>query len=202
MLRDAINWCFFHSSVRPQGEILSLRLPADKDLENLDSEYGLLMFDDGGQKGLAAAIVWIGCIYLLASETADNLRHPRMTSLVMSLLQIPSLHKSQAPDEVSGMLQRIIKQNVDAKTLPVSSFEWAGILQRLGPDTISLSDAIQKYNNNPEVCAHGSFEPCQGSGELSLLFSFPLFVATVFFLLIALAHGLRSRQTDLAVEAS
>lgn len=136
-------------------------MPADVDLNNLHSHLGFYMFDDGGMKALAAAVVWLGCIAISTTESVESLRHPRMLSLVTGLLQLPTLHKTQAPDEVSGMIQRIIKQNVDSKKLPVSSFEWAGILERLGSANITLADAVAQYNANPEVCAHGSLDPCQ-----------------------------------------
>ena len=55
------------------------------------------------------------------------------------------------------MIKRIIKQNVDAKKLAVSSYEWFRILSRLVQDgeKVSAQDAIAIYNNTPEVSAHG-----------------------------------------------
>ena len=155
--------------------MIGLRLPAGADMKKVKSEYGLFMFDDGGQKALAAALVFLGCVHLAKIEPVESLRHFRTTALVRSLLQIPTWFKSQAADEVSQMLQRVVKQNVDAKKLPVSSFEWSGILERLGEDTITVNDAIQKYNCSPEVCAHGSVtepwhESCRDIGMLVSFF--------------------------------
>lgn len=145
-----------------KGELLALRMPSNVDLNQVGSHLGFYMFDDGGMKALAAAVALLGCIAIATTESVETLRHPRMLSLVMSLLQIPTLHKTQASDEVNGMIQRIIKQNVDSKKLPVSSFEWAGILEKLGSEHVSLADAVARYNDNPEVCAHGSLnDPCQ-----------------------------------------
>lgn len=151
--------------------MIGLRLPPGVDLKNVDSEYGLYMFDDGGQKALAAALVLLGCLHLAGTEPIESLRHPHVTGLVKGLLQIPTLHKSQASDEVSQMLQRIVKQNVDAKKLPVSSFEWCGILERLGEESIgSISEAVQKYNAIPEICAHGSnTESCMKHAGLIMI---------------------------------
>lgn len=146
-----------------EGELLGLRLPPE-DVDTSASSYAVFRFDDGGMKALAAGVVWVGLVHTLGSETTSDLRHHRMTSLVSGLLSMPTLFKSQAPDEVQGMIARIIKQNVDAKKLPVSSFEWCGgILEKLGPSTITVAEAVQRYNQMPEVCAHGSIsEPWRG----------------------------------------
>ena len=91
----------------------------------------------------------------MGQESAESLRHPRFVQLVKGLLGLPTLFKKQADDVVSGTIQRIIKQNIDAKKLPVSSFEWAGILSRLGEEA-NVADCVKMYNNTPEVVAHGS----------------------------------------------
>ena len=97
---------------------------------------------------------------MVEKEAIEELRHPKVVALVHSLLGIPSMFKRQAPDVAQGMIQRIIKQNVGAKKLPVSSFEWAGILESLGgksrskPD-LGVTEAIAMYNACPEVRAHG-----------------------------------------------
>ncbi|CAK9040042.1 unnamed protein product [Durusdinium trenchii] len=156
-LRDWVTQVYSLRHGAPEGEMIGLRLPPGVDLKNVDSEYGLYMFDDGGQKALAAALVLLGCLHLAGTEPIESLRHPHVTGLVKGLLQIPTLHKSQASDEVSQMLQRIVKQNVDAKKLPVSSFEWCGILERLGEESIgSISEAVQKYNEANDRSASGS----------------------------------------------
>ena len=92
----------------------------------------------------------------MEKEAIEELRRPKVVALVHSLLGIPPMFKNVA----QGMIQRIIKQNVDAKKLPVSSFEWAGILESLGgksrskPD-LGVTEAIATYNACPEVRAHG-----------------------------------------------
>ena len=151
--------CIFPRSIRLQptclqGEFLSLRLP-DMNVDDVKSEFAFFLFDDGGMKALAAALVWTGCVYVVGQESAESLRHPRFVQLVKGLLGLPTLFKKQADDVVSGTIQRIIKQNIDAKKLPVSSFEWAGILSRLGEEA-NVADCVKMYNNTPEVVAHGS----------------------------------------------
>lgn len=116
---------------------------------------GTLLFDDGGMRGLAAALCWMGLTYRCVKEPVEKLRHPSVRELVSSLLSLPTLRKSQADDPGRAMVQRIIKQNVDAKKLPVSSFEWSQILRSMG-NKVTVMDAIKIYNDSPEVHAHGS----------------------------------------------
>eukprot|EP00438_Fugacium_kawagutii_P020691 Skav232340 [mRNA] locus=scaffold1704:535693:541139:- [translate_table: standard] len=123
-----------------------------------------LRFDDGGMRGLAAALVWSGLVYYVTTLKDDEIKHPSVIELARGLLTIPTFYKTQG-DESSAMIRRIIKQNVDAKKQTVSSYEWSMILQSLvtsgkSPKPISLQDAIEMYNSNPEVFAHGS-----GSGK-------------------------------------
>ncbi|CAJ1386512.1 unnamed protein product [Effrenium voratum] len=79
----------------------------------------------------------------LAKEAIEELRHPKVVALVHSLLGIPSMFKRQAPDVAQGMIQRIIKQNVGAKKLPVSG------KSRSKPD-LGVTEAIAMYNACPE----------------------------------------------------
>ena len=135
-----------------QGEILGMRVDH---LEADEDDYtGSLYFDDGGMRGLSAAVCWIGLTYRCTREPAEELRHPSLKQLVSSLLCLPSIHKTQTNDPAMAMVQRIIKQNVDAKKLPVSSFEWSQILSKIAKN-VSVADAIKLYNNAPEVHAHG-----------------------------------------------
>lgn len=143
------------SSNRSQGETLALRLDG-ADMDGGDNQFGILAFDDGGMKGLAAVLNWIGLVYVAGKEQIEDLRHERVISLASSLLALPTFYKHQAGSAAQNMIQRIIKQNVDAKKLPVSSFEWSGILRSLKPkERINVADAIAMYNDSPEVHAHG-----------------------------------------------
>ena len=55
------------------------------------------------------------------------------------------------------MIRRIIRQHVDAKKLAVSSYEWSRILASMIKDgeQMTVSQAVELYNSNPEVVAHG-----------------------------------------------
>ena len=119
-----------------------------------------LRFDDGGMKTLAAAVVWCGLVYYVMCLKEDDLAHPAIAQLARGLLALPAYYKTQG-DEAIDMIGRIIKQNVEAKKQAVSSYEWSMILKRMIANakatktTLSLQDAINLYNSNPEVSAHG-----------------------------------------------
>ena len=55
------------------------------------------------------------------------------------------------------MIGRIIRQNVEAKKMAVSSFEWSQILGKMAKEgeKITVQEAIEIYNGNPEVVSHG-----------------------------------------------
>ena len=120
-------------------------------------ELASLMFDDGGVRGLAAAVVWVALVYRGGKEPPEDLRHAGVKSLVKSLFSIPTFYRTQTDDPGMAMVQRIIKQNVDSKKLGVSSFEWAQILRGFSKKGgMTVTDAVQLYNNSPEVNAHTS----------------------------------------------
>ena len=128
---------------------------SDGHWDDTGGNEGTLQFDDGGMRGLAAAVCWVGLAYRCVKEPVEKLRHPSVRELVSSLLCLPTLRRSQADDPAMQMVQRIIKQNVDSKKLPVSSFEWSRILSKMGK-RVTAQEAIQLYNSAPEVHAHGS----------------------------------------------
>lgn len=119
-----------------------------------DYHFGSLQFDDGGMRGLGAALCWVGLVYRCSREPPEQLRHPGVKALASSLLSLPCIHKTQSDDPTAAAIQRIIKQNVDSKKLPVSSFEWSQILGRFAKE-VSISDAIKMYNDSPEIHGHG-----------------------------------------------
>lgn len=130
--------------------------------EDVDNPYheAQFEFDDGGMRGLAAAVVWIGLVYRCSREPPDLLSQPAVKELIQSMLNLPSLRKNQAEDRQMAMIQRIIKQNVDAKKMAVSSYEWAMILRSFqkqsGNESLKAADCIKIYNDTPEVVSHGS----------------------------------------------
>lgn len=136
-------------------------MPMDEDTQMETDEgswrLGELMFDDGGMRGVAAAVVWLGLVYKCSTEKTEDLTHPRVLSLARSLMQVPTMRKTQTGDMATEQIRRIIRQNVESKKLPVSSFEWAEILRCMNKQgrPITVNEAIDLYNTSPEVAAHG-----------------------------------------------
>lgn len=140
-----------------QGELLGLRLEPEDEQDDSEHHQGMFKFDDGGMRALACAVCWCGLIHHCRTLPLEQLTDPGVAALARSLLQIPSFFRSGPSDPCQAMIKRIIKQNVDAKKLAVSSYEWFRILSRLVQDgeKVSAQDAIAIYNNTPEVSAHG-----------------------------------------------
>ena len=141
---------------------MGCRLPEDAQDDPGNWVQNTLHFDDGGMRGLACAVVWTGLIHHSMTMPDADLVTPPMAELARQLLSIPTFQKSQAGDgdEASAMIRRIIKQNVDAKKQAVSSYEWSQILKNIASNSkkskvLSLQEAIELYNCNPEVAAHG-----------------------------------------------
>ena len=138
---------------------MALRLDADTDISEDAEQFGVLKIDDGGMKCLAGALVWAALVSVFVKEPEEELRKPGVVALVASLLKIVTFRKKEAETPALSMVSRIIKQNVDAKKLPISSFEWATILRclRKAHDMrdFGVAEAIEMYNSHPEVRAHG-----------------------------------------------
>lgn len=149
-----------------QGELLGMRDRGDA-MEVDDGSYhaGTLAFDDGGMRGLAAAICWIGLVYRCSKEQKDELLKPDVKDLIDGLLSIPTIRKRQSDDPQQAMINRIVKQNVDSKKLAVSSFEWSQILAKLSDNKVSAAEAIKLYNDSPEVVAHGGSSSKDSPGD-------------------------------------
>lgn len=153
-----------------------MRLSSDTDMDD-DSPRALeFFFDDGGMRGLAAGLVWCGLVYFGMSLEDAVICEPGVADLARSLLKIPTYYKRPGPDPAHAMIGRIIRQNVGAKKMSVSSFEWAQILASMAEDgeKITVSQAIEIYNCNPEVAAHGSGKDRCGAKSSNMFFPFIL----------------------------
>ena len=138
-----------------QGEMLALRLPPGGD-EWTTAGAGLLLFDDGAGKGLAAFIVWCALVALCGDVTPADL-DSQSRGLITSLMKIPSMFKAKATlSRADNVIANIAKQDADSKAQPVSSFLWSSILRSLceGGVKLSYQDAIAKYNSHPDVVAY------------------------------------------------
>ncbi len=134
-----------------------MRLNGDEDDSMESSHLDEFQFDDGGMRGLAAALVWCGMIYFCTTLDDALVRSPGIQALARNLLAIPTYYKRSSQDPAYAMIGRIIRQNVEAKKQAVSSFEWAGILSNMfhAGEKITFQQAMDIYNNSPEVAAHG-----------------------------------------------
>ena len=134
-----------------------MRLHGDEDDSMESGHLDEFQFDDGGMRGLAAALVWCGVIYFCTTLDDALVRSPGIQALARNLLAIPTYFKRPSEDPAYAMIGRIIRQNVEAKKQAVSSFEWAGILANMVEDgeKITFQQAMDIYNNSPEVAAHG-----------------------------------------------
>lgn len=144
-----------------QGEIIGMRIVPGGAEHKMQYVQGALYFDDGGMRGLACALVWCALIHHGSTLKDEDFINPSVAELARSLLAIPTFYKNQSQDEGIEMIRRIIKQNVDAKKQAVSSYEWSMILKNLGAlnntlgKDLTVQDAMDLYNANPEVAAHG-----------------------------------------------
>ncbi|CAJ1438354.1 unnamed protein product [Effrenium voratum] len=147
-----------------EAEVVSLRLPSGLDAaKHLDAQPGILQFDDGSQKTLGAFMCWLGLIAVSKDFNKEDFQHHSLQLLIKSLLNIATVFKeptSFVGDPLDSLVARVVKQNSDAKVQPISSFQWAVLLQSLrassdGDQPITLDEALKRYNEHPEVVAQG-----------------------------------------------
>lgn len=122
---------------------------------NLEPHVQEFRFDDGGMKGLAAALCWCGLFYFVSNLDDSVVCHGGVKELAMSLLSVPTYYKRPGQDPAHAMIGRIIRQNVQAKKMAVSSFEWSQILGKMAMEDkegekITVQEAIEIYNGNPK----------------------------------------------------
>ena len=143
-----------------QGEVVALRMPDD--FETAAEKYthshgGVLQFEDGSQKSLAAFMCWLGLIAVSNDFDEEDMRSDGVQTLIHSLLHIGTIYKKGHTDLLDNMVSRIVKQNADSKVQPINSFQWSVLLTSMfsKKDDVTLDMAIQKYNQHPEVVAQG-----------------------------------------------
>ncbi|CAK9079619.1 unnamed protein product, partial [Durusdinium trenchii] len=150
-----------------EGETITLRMPCAP-LQSGNLALGCLYFSDGSQKSLAGFITWVSMC--LASQLekhqgtlADNVH---LQTSAASLLRIQTTVKGStgSSDELDNTIARIVKQNVDAKVMPVSSLTWVTVLRSLTSEPTGFDAAMAKYNSHPEVVSFDS----GSSGAISL----------------------------------
>lgn len=147
-----------------------MRILPEDELDKSEYHQAQLRFDDGGMRGLAAALCWCGLIYHVGAMPPTDFAIPSVLELARGLLHIPTYFKARGQDDAAAMISRIIKQNVNSKVLSVSSYEWSQILQSMAKagESITVNEAIEMYNGSAEVAAHGgTSSKDRGSGQFS-----------------------------------
>ena len=154
-----------------QGEVVIARFddwpPGPLDLD--EGLYGKLLFADGSQKMLAAAVVWVALLLCWRKHPMDSLDNELIQALVCSLMRIATVVRASdvKGTPVQAAISRIVKQNINSKVQPITSFGWAGILRDLpGGSAAGFDECLLAYNSHPEVLAHDRSET--GSGSISL----------------------------------
>eukprot|EP00435_Cladocopium_sp_Y103_P019166 s4234_g4.t1 len=105
-------------------------------------QVNLLWFDDGSLKGLAAFMNLIGLIVLdqQGKFGPDDFAHPRVKTLLESMLEIATIYKSQSESGtfLDSQLARVVKQN-QVKQMGDSGKS----------DGIGFDEALALYNAHP-----------------------------------------------------
>ena len=117
---------------------------------------------------LAAAVVWVALLLCWRKHPRDNLSHELVQALVCSLMRIHTIVRASdvKGTPVQAAISRIVKQNINSKVQPITSFGWAGILRDLLGGSAGFEECLSTYNDHPEVQAHDRVET--GSGSISL----------------------------------
>ena len=117
---------------------------------------------------LAAAVVWVALLLVWRKHPSESLDHELVQALVCSLMRIStSIRASDVKGTpVQAAISRIVKQNINSKVQPITSFGWAGILRDLLGDSAGFEECLAAYDNHQEVLAHDRSEP--GAGSISL----------------------------------
>ena len=153
-----------------QGEMLSLRNVCHQDVEMSPKVRPLLYFDDGGKKGMAAFLNLLGLTALLDVAKPADWEHTQVATLVESIMCIPTIFKHAASEsEVDATISRIVKQDLNSKVLPVSSWQWANLLSSLSSaHGTSFKDAIDLYKDHPAVVGTRDSADSAGTGSLEI----------------------------------
>lgn len=131
---------------------MSLRLDPDED----PADPSKLFFDDGGVKGLACFICFLGLASLAPDMSPEDLGHAKVKILIESMLRIPSIFKQQdRSNPLDSQIMRVVKQNQDAAAQPVSSFGWSCLLKKMSraiaEEGMDFDAVLQLYNQHPMV---------------------------------------------------
>ena len=172
---------FFPATIQPcQGSVLSFRVP-EVDATHLCGDGtkcicdGILLFEDGAQRALAAFTVWQSLLIVLKDfapvDATLDFKDPQVINLVSSLVKIPSFLASGVGSGIQNdLISWVIRQETAARTQPVSSYMWASMLKNTSGDwhERSLDALLDAFNSHPSVAATGAGDDASGAGSLKL----------------------------------
>ena len=112
----------------------------------------------------------LGLTALLDVAKPADWEHTQVANLVESIMGIPTIFKHAASEsEVDATISRIVKQDLNSKVLPVSSWQWANLLSSLSSaHGTSFKDAIDLYNDHPAVVGTRDSADSAGTGSLEI----------------------------------
>ena len=120
---------------------------------------GILQFDEGSLRGVAAMIVLIAFTLVMGDVEGAALLHPNVTKCVKSLMTIPCKRKTDGnTDKTAIAVQCIVKQNLAASVQPIITFGWSSILKSILGDSVEAANVdamVDLYNNHPHVAGAG-----------------------------------------------
>ncbi len=109
---------------------------------------------DGIAKLVGGFTILLALCFLASTDPEIDLKEPGVHGLIASLLSVPTFHAEYgAGSEAESKIGSIAKQNVNSKVEMVTSFEWSVILRSLVTPQMTFQQALQMYNNHPDVLA-------------------------------------------------
>ena len=158
-----------------QGEVVVARFtnwPPDA-LGDDNGLFATLLFGDGSQKMLAAMTCWVAMLLCWRHHGSAALDDKIVSSMVASFLNIQTIVKATdcRGSQLESVINRIVQQNVAAKVQPITSFGWSSILRSASGSAervqqTTFEEALQCYNNHPDVVSHDRAD--SGSGSIAL----------------------------------
>ena len=138
-----------------------------------NSLFATLLFGDGSQKMLAAITTWVAMLLCWRHHGSAALDEKTVTSMVASFLNIQTIVKATdcRGSHLESVINRIVQQNAAAKVQPITSFGWSSILRSVSGSAervqqTTFEEALQCYNNHPDVVSHDRAD--SGSGSIAL----------------------------------
>lgn len=130
-----------------QKDILGIRLPHTEAPETFLSFFHI---QDGNAKALAAFMVWAVLCEIIKENSDESIFDEDAAVLINSLASINTLLEDPSKSVSDSIITSIARQNQAARVSPVTSYQWACILQQLG-EHLTFGQAMERYYQHPEV---------------------------------------------------